>query len=75
MSNYQEIAVLGMLNLITANWDTSYSSENLSNKLSIVIIALVLIVPPIIGLVFRIPIEEWRRKVFIKIYGTVVDGK
>ena len=75
MSNYQEIALLGLLNLLTADWNTFYSSERLSNNLSIVIFAMVLIVPPIIGLVFRIPIEEWRRKVFIKIYGTVIDEK
>ena len=64
-----------MLNLFTADWNSPYSSENLSNNLSIAIIALVMIVPPIIGLVFRIPVEEWRQRVFMKIYGTVVDGK
>ena len=75
MANYQEISLLCLLNLWTANWDTKYPSEELSNKLSIALIIIILVLPLLISLVFRIPVEKWRKQNFVETFGTLTDGK
>ena len=75
MSVYQDFALLSVLNLNTANWDTSFSSENYSNNLSIVVLVLILAVPPLILVHLYREYEQWDDENFNRRFGTLIDGR
>ena len=74
MEVFFDILLVGSLNIHTAEWDTLFLAEKVSNYISLFFIALICIWP--LGSIFVAWKEPlcWRDPAFINKYGTIFDG-
>ena len=74
MEVFFDVLLVASLNFHTAEWDTLFHAERVSNYLSLLFISLICIWP--VGSIFLACMKPkiWRDQTFIDKYGAILDG-